>query len=293
MAGADSSLKAHQVIELQMESEPDTRATGSTNVPVIALDGVDKVFANGMRGLDPIGLRVVPREFISLIGPSGCGKSTLLKLMAKLIEPTSGTVRWWGDDFRGVGKEGRRMAFVFQDPTLMPWARVAENVGLPLDLANVAPAEVAPRVSAALEHVGLTPYKNHYPRQLSGGMRMRASIARALVTNPDVLLMDEPFGALDEFTRNKLDADLLTLSFERHLTTVFVTHSLFEAVFLSTRIIVMASQPGRVFEEFLVDEPEPRTEEFRTSVRFAEQCRALSEVLTRAARASGSTGEEG
>jgi NitT/TauT family transport system ATP-binding protein len=222
-----------------------------------------------------------------LIGPSGCGKSTLLKLFANLIEPSGGRMQWWGEDFRRVGSAGRRLAFVFQDPTLMPWARIEENVALPLDLAGVATAEIEQRVAGALEHVGLTAFRRHYPRQLSGGMRMRASIARALVTNPDLLLMDEPFGALDEFTRNKLDADLLQLSFERHLTTVFVTHSLYEAVFLSTRIIVMASQPGRVFAEFVVNEPEPRTEEFRTSARFAEQCRELSGILTQAARASG------
>jgi NitT/TauT family transport system ATP-binding protein len=278
------------MIETQFVRGADARAVESPR-PVIALAGVDKVFANGMRGLDPIDLRIAPREFVSLIGPSGCGKSTLLKLIANLIEPTGGRVQWWGEDFSSVGIAGRRLAFVFQDPTLMPWARISENVGLPLELAGVPSAEIARRVDGALEHVGLTQFRRHYPRQLSGGMRMRASIARALVTSPDVLLMDEPFGALDEFTRNKLDADLLRLSFERHLTTVFVTHSLYEAVFLSTRIIVMASQPGRIFREFLVDEPEPRTEEFRTSTRFAEQCRQLSEILTQAAQASGILGE--
>jgi NitT/TauT family transport system ATP-binding protein len=275
------------MIETEIAIRGEATEPESATAPVIALERADKVFANGMRGLNPIDLHIAPREFVSLIGPSGCGKSTLLKILANLIEPTGGRVRWWGDDFRRVGSAGRRLAFVFQDPTLMPWARIGENVGLPLDLAGVAPAEIEQRVAGALEHVGLTPFRGHYPRQLSGGMRMRASIARALVTNPDLLLMDEPFGALDEFTRNKLDADLLQLSFERHLTTVFVTHSLYEAVFLSTRIIVMASQPGRVFAEFVVNEPEPRTEEFRTSTRFAEQCRALSEILTQAARASG------
>jgi NitT/TauT family transport system ATP-binding protein len=275
------------MIETEIAIRGEATKPESATAPVIALERADKVFANGMRGLNPIDLQIAPREFVSLIGPSGCGKSTLLKVLANLIEPTGGRVRWWGDDFRRVGSAGRRLAFVFQDPTLMPWARIGENVGLPLDLAGIAPAEIEQRVAGALEHVGLTPFRGHYPRQLSGGMRMRASIARALVTNPDLLLMDEPFGALDEFTRNKLDADLLQLSFERHLTTVFVTHSLYEAVFLSTRIIVMASQPGRVFAEFVVNEPEPRTEEFRTSTRFAEQCRALSEILTQAARASG------
>jgi NitT/TauT family transport system ATP-binding protein len=232
-------------------------------------------------------LRVEPGEFVSLIGPSGCGKSTLLKLIANLIEPTSGTIRWWGGDFAHVGTPGRRLAFVFQDPTLMPWARVAENVRLPLELARTPKAEVDSRIDAALAHVGLTKFARSFPRQLSGGMRMRTSIARALVTNPDVLLMDEPFGALDEFTRNKLDDDLVRLSVERRLTTVFVTHSLYEAVFLSTRIIVMAAQPGRIFREFIVDEPPARTDEFRTSDRFAHRCRQLSAILTAAAQASG------
>jgi len=255
--------------------------------PVVALDGVDKIFANGMRGLDPIDLAIAPGEFVSLIGPSGCGKSTLLKLIANLIQPTSGTIRWWGGDFAHVGAPGRRLAFVFQDPTLMPWARVAQNVRLPLELAGTPGNEVAPRVDAALAHVGLTKFAHHFPRQLSGGMRMRTSIARALVTNPDVLLMDEPFGALDEFTRNKLDDDLVKLSAERHLTTVFVTHSLYEAVYLSTRIVVMAAHPGRIFQQFVVDEPPERSEEFRTSSRFAAQCGQLSAILAAAAHASG------
>jgi len=258
----------------------------SATAAVVALNRVDKVFANGVRGLEPIDLQIRPGEFVSLIGPSGCGKSTLLKLMAKLIEPSSGDIRWWGDDFGGVGAPGRKLAFVFQDPTLMPWARVAENVRLPLELAHTPAPEIAPRVAAALAHVGLGAFANHYPRQLSGGMRMRASIARALVTNPDVLLMDEPFGALDEFTRNALDDDLVRLSSEAQLTTVFVTHSLYEAVFLSTRVIVMAAQPGRIFAEFSVDEPPQRTDEFRTSTRFAAYCSELSAVLTRAAHAS-------
>ena len=265
-------------------------ATRSASVPVVALDGVDKVFANGMRGLDPIDLHILPGEFVSLIGPSGCGKSTLLKLIANLIEPSGGRIRWWDDDFRAVGTAGRRLAFVFQDPTLMPWARVGDNVRLPLKLAGISSDAIEPRTAAALAHVGLTAFARHFPRQLSGGMRMRTSIARALVTDPDVLLMDEPFGALDEFTRNKLDDDLLQLSFQRGLTTVFVTHSLYEAVFLSTRIIVMASQPGRIFQEFIVDEPEPRTGDFRSSARFAQRCRVLSELLTEATRASRTDG---
>jgi NitT/TauT family transport system ATP-binding protein len=254
---------------------------------VVELRGADKVFSNGMRGLAPIDLRVQPGEFVTLIGPSGCGKSTLLKLIANLIAPTSGGLDWWGEGFGGVGQAGHRMAFVFQEPTLMPWSRVDTNVRLPLDLAGVAKATATPRVDAALAQVNLTGFRRHYPRQLSGGMRMRVSIARALVTDPDLLLMDEPFGALDEFTRNKLDDDLLRLSFERRLTTIFVTHSLYEAVFLSTRVIVMASNPGRVFAEFRVDEPEPRGDDFRTSSRFAELSRELSKILHEASVGAG------
>jgi NitT/TauT family transport system ATP-binding protein len=272
---------------IEAERARGTSTTAVEGLPVVTLDRVDKVFANGMRGLDPIDLRIVPGEFVSLIGPSGCGKSTLLKLIANLIGPTSGEIRWWGGDFDHVGTDGRRLAFVFQDPTLMPWARVAQNVRLPLELAGTPSSEISARVDAALDHVGLTKFAKHFPRQLSGGMRMRASIARALVTDPDVLLMDEPFGALDEFTRNKLDDDLVRLSVEGHLTTVFVTHSLYEAVFLSTRIVVMAAHPGRIFREFVVDEPPARSEEFRTSSRFAQRCRELSEILTAAAHASG------
>ena len=259
----------------------------SVNVtPAVEVLSADKVFANGTRGLSPIQLTIAPGEFISLIGPSGCGKSTLLKLIANLIEPTDGRLLWWRGGFSRVGEVGRRLAFVFQDPTLMPWSRVDTNVRLPLDLAGVGRVEAAERVAAALDHVGLTPAARRYPRQLSGGMRMRVSIARALVTEPDLLLMDEPFGALDEFTRNKLDEDLVRLSWERQLTNVFVTHSIYEAVFLSTRIIVMAANPGRIHTEFLVDEPFPRDNAFRSSDRFALMCRDLSTVLTDASIAS-------
>ena len=171
------------------------------------------------------------------------------------------------------------MAFVFQDPTLMPWARVGTNVRLPLDLAGMPKALANPKVAESLKLVGLENFAQHYPRQLSGGMRMRASIARALVTEPDLLLMDEPFGALDEFTRNKLDADLLDLWWARKLTSVFVTHSIYEAVFLSTRVVVMAARPGRVYKVMEIDEPQPRDERFRESTRFADLCRQLSTWL--------------
>ena len=253
---------------------------------VVEIRSVDKVFANGARGLAPIQLTVQAGEFVSLIGPSGCGKSTLLKLIANLIEPSSGQMLWWQGGFDRVGPAGRRLAFVFQDPTLMPWSKVDTNVRLPLDLAGVPGAEAASRAAAALAQVDLARVARFYPRQLSGGMRMRVSIARALVTEPDLLLMDEPFGALDEFTRNKLDEDLLRVSQERRLTNVFVTHSIYEAVFLSTRIVVMAANPGRVFQEFRVDEPLPRGETFRSSERFAAFCRDLSAILMDASIAS-------
>jgi NitT/TauT family transport system ATP-binding protein len=255
--------------------------------PVIEVRSADKVFANGVRGLGRIDLRIERGEFVTLIGPSGCGKSTLLKLIANLIEPTSGTVKWWGGDFSRVGAADRRLAFVFQDPTLMPWAKVDANVRLPLDFAGVGRAEASARVAAALDQVGLGEAAGRYPRQLSGGMRMRISIARALVTEPDLLLMDEPFGALDEFTRDRLDEDLVRLSSGRGLTNVFVTHSIYEAVFLSSRIVIMAANPGRVFGEFPVDAPFPRDRAFRDSEAFAALCRSLSGRLAEASRAGG------
>jgi len=250
--------------------------------PAVEVLSAEKVFANGTRGLAPIDLTIADGEFLTLIGPSGCGKSTLLKLIANLLEPSDGRLVWWRGGFDQVGQEGRRFAFVFQEPTLMPWARVEANVRLPLELANMPAAEAAPVVAEAIERVGLTAFARNFPRQLSGGMKMRVSIARALATKPNLLLMDEPFGALDEFTRNKLDADLIKLWWERKLTTVFVTHSIYEAVFLSTRIIVMAANPGRIFRTMTIDEPQPRDESFRDSARFAAYCRELSTWLAEA-----------
>jgi NitT/TauT family transport system ATP-binding protein len=270
--------------------ESTERMTGSHDrPPAVEVLSAEKVFANGTRGLAPIDLRIADGEFLTLIGPSGCGKSTLLKLIANLIEPSDGRLLWWRGGFEQVGQDGRRFAFVFQEPTLMPWARVEANVRLPLELADIPKAKANPIVADAIERVGLSAFARNFPRQLSGGMKMRVSIARALATSPNLLLMDEPFGALDEFTRNKLDADLIRLWWERKLTTVFVTHSIYEAVFLSTRIIVMASNPGRIFRTMIIDEPQPRTEEFRDSARFAAYCRELSTWLAEASlpQASG------
>jgi NitT/TauT family transport system ATP-binding protein len=259
--------------------------------PAVEVLSAEKVFANGTRALAPIDLTIAEGEFLTLIGPSGCGKSTLLKLIANLIQPSDGRILWWRGDFGQVGRGGRGLAFVFQEPTLMPWARVDTNVRLPLDLADVPRGKADPRVSDAIARVGLSAFARHFPRQLSGGMKMRVSIARALATDPTLLLMDEPFGALDEFTRNKLDDDLVKLWWERKLTTVFVTHSIYEAVFLSTRIVVLAANPGRIFRTMTIDEPQPRSQEFRDSARFAAYCRELSTWLAEASlpSASGAT----
>jgi NitT/TauT family transport system ATP-binding protein len=261
------------------DGPPVRQTTDADAAPAVELLSAEKIYSDGTRALDPIDLSVRNGEFLTLIGPSGCGKSTVLKLMANLIEPSDGRILWWRGGFDRIGSAGRRLAFVFQDPTLMPWARVEANVRLPLDLARVPAAQGRARAFAALSQVGLDGFPRHYPRQLSGGMRMRVSIARALVTEPDLLLMDEPFGALDEFTRNRLDADLVRLWWERKLTTVFVTHSIYEAVFLSTRVVVMAMRPGKVFKVMPIDEPQPRDRGFRDSPRFAEYCRALSAWL--------------
>jgi NitT/TauT family transport system ATP-binding protein len=177
---------------------------------------------------------------------------------------------------------GRRLSFVFQEATLMPWARVRANVRLPLDLARVPRSQSGPRVHRALELVGLAAFADQLPRQLSGGMQMRVSIARGLVTEPQLLLMDEPFGALDEITRNRLDSDLLELWQARGLTVVFVTHSIYEAVYLSTRVVVMAARPGRVVDEIAIDEPYPRGPAFRVSTEFSRHARRLQDSLLRA-----------
>jgi NitT/TauT family transport system ATP-binding protein len=249
--------------------------------PVVALRGVGRTFANGVVALESLDLDVRPGEFVSLLGPSGCGKSTALRIIAGLSEPTSGTVEWP----EAEAAAPRSIGFVFQEPTLMPWATVAANVRLPLKLAGLEP-NAQLRVDAALARVGLSAFAQSYPRELSGGMKMRTSIARALVTEPSLLLMDEPFAALDEITRFRLNNDLLGLWQALGKTVVFVTHSVFESVYLSQRIVVMTRRPGRVFTELSIDAPHPRDEHFRTSADYAGYCRRVSEAL---ARASGAT----
>jgi len=230
-------------------------------------------------------------EFITLLGPSGCGKSTLLKMVAGMVSPSEGRLTLWDDPAANAGgNAGKKMAFVFQEATLMPWCDILSNVRLPLDLKRVARKEANARVFSALEQVGLANFARMLPRELSGGMQMRASIARALVTSPDLLLMDEPFGALDEITRNKLDGDLLELWQRKRLTIIFVTHSIQEAVFLSTRVVVMAARPGRVIEQVCIDKAFPRGSEFRVSPQFTRYAKRLQDDLLRASNATFSEG---
>jgi NitT/TauT family transport system ATP-binding protein len=258
-------------------SAPSVAPPSSSGPAVVALDGIGKTFANGVVALDQLDLDVRPGEFVTLLGPSGCGKSTALRIIAGLSEPTRGKIAWPQPAVARAAGRGR-IGFVFQEPTLMPWATVAANVRLPLKLGGLKPDAPA-RIDAALARVGLSGFAQSYPRELSGGMKMRASIARALVTEPELLLMDEPFAALDEITRFRLNNDLLALWQSLRKTVVFVTHSVFESVYLSQRIVVMTSRPGRVFTELAIDAPYPRVERFRTSADYAGYCRLVSDAL--------------
>jgi NitT/TauT family transport system ATP-binding protein len=237
----------------------------------IRLSHASKVYANGTVALQDLNLEVREREFVSLVGASGCGKSTVLRLIAGLGQLSEGEIAW--------GQSSGKLAFVFQDAALMPWATVLDNVSLPLRLAKVAKRVANGAVMEAIALVNLNGFEQAYPRELSGGMKMRVSIARALVTQPEVLLMDEPFGALDEMTRGKLNSDLLELWLRKRWTVVFVTHNIYEAVYLSSRVVVMAARPGRVVADIAIDCPYPRTEEFRTTPLYNDYCRKVSHAL--------------
>jgi len=250
--------------------------TGSAGLAV-GLREVTKIFDNGLMALGPIDLRVRKGEFVSLLGPSGCGKSTALRVIAGLAAPTSGEVQLAHHE--GAAQPEQGIGFVFQEPTLMPWTSVRENVRLPLKLAQVVPSESDARVMEALGRVGLADFADAFPRELSGGMKMRVSLARALVTDPDILLMDEPFAALDEITRFRLNNDLLALWRNLEKTVIFVTHSVFESVYLSQRVVVMTQRPGRIGAEIMIESAEPRDEEFRTSAAYGEYCRKVSAAL--------------
>ena len=241
--------------------------------PILTMNHVEKTFNGDVVALRDLNLTVNEGDFVSLLGPSGCGKSTALRLISGLIHPTRGKIQWEG----GQGKDD--LGVVFQEPTLMPWATVAQNVWLPYRLKNVPFGKVKGEVDEALALVGLEKFADAYPRELSGGMKMRVSIARAMVTKPRLILMDEPFAALDEITRFKLNNDLLDLKAAIGCTVIFVTHSVFESVFLSDRILVMAARPGRVIHELTVDAPYPRHADFRTSSEYAAHTRATSKAL--------------
>ena len=249
---------------------------GKDGAAAVSLLGIAKTFETGTRALDGVDLHIRRGEFLSLLGPSGCGKSTLLRILAGLEKPSKGSVTWH-DERNSVGEHD--LGFVFQEPTLLPWASVRDNIRFPLRVKKVSGGIAKERIDEVLELVGLARFADSYPHQLSGGMKMRVSIARALVTGPKVLLMDEPFAALDEITRFKLNADLLRVWQASELTVVFVTHSVFESVFLSQRIAVMRASPGRISDEILIDPAHVRDERFRTSSDYAALCRQVSDTL--------------
>jgi NitT/TauT family transport system ATP-binding protein len=250
--------------------------------PLVSIRNVSKQFANGTLAIRGVDLDLRDGEFVSLLGPSGCGKSTLLRIIARLGSPSAGTLEWPTAPHSASGEPQPDLGFVFQDPTLMPWANTLRNTMLPLTLAGVANGEAEARAAEMLALVGLKGFEKSYPRELSGGMKMRVSIARALVTHPKILLMDEPFAALDEITRHRLNDDLLGLWWQNRFTGVFVTHSVFESVYLSQRIVVMAARPGRVMADLQNDAPYPRDALFRTSAEYAHLCRVASETLKQA-----------
>ena len=258
----------------------------NASAAAVTAAGVGKTYDDGTEALSAVDLVVAPGELFVLLGPSGCGKTTLLRMVAGLTPPSRGTLRWWGAG-RPPRDAAHRLAMVFQSPTLMPWARVQANVRLPLDLDHVARGEGDARARAALAGVGLADAARKYPHELSGGMQMRVSIARALAVRPTLLLLDEPFGALDEFTRHRLDDELLALWRAHALTILFVTHGIQEAVYLATRVVVLAARPGRIIADVPIAFDAPRTPALRGTPAFAAYCARLS-ALVADASADGS-----
>ncbi len=250
--------------------------------PLVELENVSKVFSNGTLALSDMSLTVNGGEFISLLGPSGCGKSTALRIIAGLGDVTEGSIEWPSFRINSRGLPDGDISFVFQEPTLMPWQTVFGNVHLPLRLKGVSRKAAHERIMTALESVGLQDFSNAYPRELSGGMKMRVSIARALVTKPKLLLMDEPFAALDEITRQKLNDDVLNLWKATGITVIFVTHSVFESAFLANRIVVMKARPGRVHSDFPISTSLERDAHYRTSEEYRQVCEKVSNTLMQA-----------
>ncbi len=248
------------------------------NTAQISMNGVHKRFGNGTLAVRDMSVDIQPGQFVSFLGPSGCGKSTALRMIAGLLSASAGSISVNGHP-AGEGGDGRDVGFVFQEATLMPWTTVFDNVYLPLRLAGTSRRAAKDQVNEALSNVGLLGFSQSFPRELSGGMKMRVSIARAMVTKPALLLMDEPFAALDEMTRFKLNNDVLKLWEENNLTVIFVTHSIFESVYLSNRVLVMAARPGRVVDDIALPGGYPRTDEYRTSQEFAENTRIVTRAL--------------
>ena len=253
-------------------------ADGGAGRPLIELRGVARRFGSGTVAVEGLSLAIHGGEFVSLLGPSGCGKSTVLRMMAGLLAPSAGSVSLEGRP-PGGGDVAGDVGFVFQDATVMPWATVFDNVWLPLRLKGIGKAAARADVEAALASVGLLGFAAAWPRELSGGMKMRVSIARAMVVKPRLLLMDEPFAALDEMTRFKLNNDVIALWEARKLTVVFVTHSVFESVYLSSRVVIMGARPGRAVDEIDLRDGYPRTEQYRTTAEYATRCRIVSNAL--------------
>ena len=252
---------------------------------------VSKMFSNGTLALSNMTLDVNRGEFISLLGPSGCGKSTALRIIAGLGAPSSGTVAWPSSQINSRGLPEGDIGFVFQDPTLMPWQTVFGNVYLPLRLQRIKKDAARARIMETLGLVGLADFADAYPRELSGGMKMRVSIARALVTKPKLLLMDEPFAALDEITRQKLNDDVLRLWRQSGVTVIFVTHSVFESAYLSNRIVVMRARPGQVFKDLPLSTSNERDEHYRTSEEYRATCQEVSLALQGAIHSGGISDE--
>jgi NitT/TauT family transport system ATP-binding protein len=264
-----------------------TAAAPAASRPVVTMRGVSKVFSNGTLALSNMSLSVQRGEFLSLLGPSGCGKSTALRIIAGLGAASSGTVDWPSSTINSKGLPQGDIGFVFQDPTLMPWSNVFGNVYLPLKLQGINKDQARVRIMETLATVGLADFAEAYPRELSGGMKMRVSIARALVTKPKLLLMDEPFAALDEITRQKLNDDVLKLWRQSGVTVIFVTHSVFESAYLSNRIVVMRARPGQVYSDIPLTTSGNRDEQYRTSEEYRATTAMVSKALQDAIHAGG------
>lgn len=264
------------------EIDPITPPPPKQRRALLVMKDVSKVFSSGTVALTGMSLTVIGGEFVSLLGPSGCGKSTALRIIAGLGDTTSGTIDWPSSRINSNGLPDGEISFVFQEPTLMPWATVFGNVYLPLKLRGISKAAARADILAVLDRVGLKDFVDAYPRELSGGMKMRVSIARALVTKPRLLLMDEPFAALDEITRQTLNDDVLRLWRETGITVIFVTHSVFESAYLSNRIIVMKARPGRVHDDFPLVTSAERGLQYRTSEEYRATCDKVSRSLIEA-----------